>query len=199
MAKSEFTLRLVSALVLIPVTLAAVWYGGLAFGGLLWLGGIAVAWEWSRIVESQAFGARFWSLAVLVTAFVVASGLADAGLALAAIAAGIAVVAGVDLLRRRLNWWSLGAVAGVGMPVLALLVLRGSPMLGLVATIWLMVLVWAGDSAAYVTGRLLGGPRLAPAISPGKTWSGAVGGLIASGVVGLVVAWIIGGTSPVSL
>jgi phosphatidate cytidylyltransferase len=49
-----------------------------------------------------------------------------------------------------------------------------------------MVLIWASDIGAYIVGRLAGGPRLAPSISPGKTWSGAAGGLLAAVAVGVV-------------
>ena len=54
--------------------------------------------------------------------------------------------------------------------------------------LFLLLVVWAGDVGAYLVGRLVGGPRLAPRISPGKTWSGAVGGLLAAVAVGLLAA-----------
>lgn len=196
---SEFQLRLASALVLIPATLGAVWFGGLAFAALIWLGGVLVAWEWSQIVEGKAFGPGFWSLAGLVSVIVAGNvifGAATAIIGASALGAAI-VVAG--LARAGLNWWTLGGIVYVALPVLALLGLRGSVGLGLAATIWLLALVWAGDSAAYATGRLVGGPKLAPAISPGKTWSGAIGGLVASGSVGVIAALMIGGTSVVAL
>ncbi|MHA1523126.1 MAG: phosphatidate cytidylyltransferase [Alphaproteobacteria bacterium] len=196
---SEFQLRLLSALVLIPLTLGVVWFGGWPFAVFIWLGGVLVAWEWSEIVEGRALGPGFWSLAVLVSAVVVANVVFGAGAAL--IAAGVVGVGvgGAEIVRRRLNWWRLGGILYVGLPVLALLAMRGSAMLGLAATIWLLALVWAGDSAAYATGRLVGGPKLAPKISPGKTWSGAIGGLVASGCVGVLAALVIGGTSVLAL
>ena len=54
--------------------------------------------------------------------------------------------------------------------------------------LFLLLLVWASDIGAYLVGRPIGGPRLAPRISPGKTWSGAVGGLLAAVLVGVVAA-----------
>ncbi len=51
-----------------------------------------------------------------------------------------------------------------------------------------VLIVWASDIGAYVFGRLVGGPKLAPAISPGKTWSGAVGGLLCAAAIGLAAA-----------
>ena len=56
------------------------------------------------------------------------------------------------------------------------------------AIFFLFAVVWCSDIGAYAAGRALGGPRLAPAISPGKTWSGAAGGLLAAIVGGGLVA-----------
>lgn len=70
----------------------------------------------------------------------------------------------------------------------ALLWLRADPAAGLGNTAFLMLVVWASDVGAYGAGRSLGGPLLAPQVSPGKTWSGVVGGLCAAAAVGAVFA-----------
>jgi phosphatidate cytidylyltransferase len=57
--------------------------------------------------------------------------------------------------------------------------------------LFLLLIVWAGDIGAYLVGRWVGGPRLAPRISPGKTWSGAIGGLAAAVAVGLIAAHLL--------
>ena len=75
------------------------------------------------------------------------------------------------------------AIAGT-----SLLWLRADPLSGRADVLFVLLIVWAGDIGAYVVGRCIGGPRLAPHISPGKTWSGAVGGLIAAVVTGLLAA-----------
>ena len=69
----------------------------------------------------------------------------------------------------------------------SLLHLRAAPS-GLPNVLFVMAIVWAGDIGAYLAGRALGGPRLAPAISPGKTWSGALGGTLCAILAGLAVA-----------
>ena len=66
----------------------------------------------------------------------------------------------------------------------ALLWLRLDPVAGLRNTVFLLLVVWASDIGAYLVGRLVGGPKLAPAVSPGKTWSGGLGGLLAAVAVG---------------
>jgi phosphatidate cytidylyltransferase len=65
--------------------------------------------------------------------------------------------------------------------------LRGGMIEGRATLIWLLLVVWATDSGAFFVGRALKGPRLAPRLSPKKTWSGAIGGLIAAALVALGV------------
>jgi phosphatidate cytidylyltransferase len=66
--------------------------------------------------------------------------------------------------------------------------LRASPTQGLAAILWLFAIVWGTDIGAYFGGRMIGGPKLAPTISPGKTWSGALVGAAVSAILGLLVA-----------
>jgi phosphatidate cytidylyltransferase len=79
-----------------------------------------------------------------------------------------------------------------GLGAVALVWLRAQSSSGGANVIVLLLVVWASDIGAYVAGRAIGGPRLAPAISPGKTWSGAVGGLAAAAAAGLAASAILG-------
>ena len=89
-------------------------------------------------------------------------------------------------LRGRRRWPALLAgIPYIGLAALSLLWLRGGGAAGGRAVLFLLLVVWASDIGAYLAGRALGGPRLAPAISPGKTWAGAVGGLLAAMLAGL--------------
>jgi phosphatidate cytidylyltransferase len=83
-------------------------------------------------------------------------------------------------------------LAYVALAAASLLYLRADPVAGRVDVVFLVMVVWAADIGGYLVGRMLGGPRLAPRISPGKTWSGAVGGLAAAIAVGLAVAAFLG-------
>ena len=79
--------------------------------------------------------------------------------------------------RAAASLWATIGVALIGLPTIALVWLRSVPELGLDLVLWLLVVVWTTDTAAYLVGRRVGGLRLAPSISPGKTWSGLSGGV----------------------
>jgi phosphatidate cytidylyltransferase len=87
----------------------------------------------------------------------------------------------------------VAGLAYVALAAAALLYLRGDPLAGRNNVLVLVLLIWAVDIGAYLAGRMFGGPRLAPRISPGKTWSGAVGGLAAAIAVGLTAAALLSG------
>jgi phosphatidate cytidylyltransferase len=102
----------------------------------------------------------------------------------------MALVAGARSLAgaARAGWIALGAVYA-GAMLAAPLVIRADPAFGFVAMIVLFAVVWATDVAAYFAGRLVGGPKLWPAVSPKKTWSGAIAGAAAAALsFGLSVA-----------
>jgi phosphatidate cytidylyltransferase len=112
-------------------------------------------------------------------------------LALAALAAGfvLAVIAApspgqVGSGRR----WLAAGVPYIGIGCIALIGLRGDGVAGLGNVLFLVAIVWASDIGAYMAGRLLGGPKLAPRVSPSKTWAGAAGGLLAASLAGALVA-----------
>jgi phosphatidate cytidylyltransferase len=86
-------------------------------------------------------------------------------------------------------WLMASGTLWILLAAVALLWLRADPMTGRANMLFLLLLVWASDIGAYLVGRLVGGPRLAPLISPGKTWSGAVGGLAAALVVSCGAVW----------
>ena len=183
----DLRLRLVTALVLGPLVLACIWLGGVFFTALIALTVVGLAWEWVRIC-----GARVTTppgvvvpAVVLAAAALAAVGLPVAGLLLllpgAALAFGLARGAHPRFL-------ALG-VLYIGLAGVALLTLRHDPAVGRGNVIFLILVVWASDSAAYVAGRALGGAKLWPAVSPGKTWSGAAGGLAGAMAVGVLATW----------
>jgi phosphatidate cytidylyltransferase len=142
----DLSVRLLSALVLAPIGLACVWFGGVAFSAVIGLCVLGLAIEWLVLCRRPGWAAMR--------------------------SAGVAYV----------------LLAGV-----ALLWLRADPVAGRADVLFLLLVVWAGDIGAYLVGRWIGGPRLAPRISPGKTWSGSLGGLIAAIAVGVLTAHLMSG------
>jgi phosphatidate cytidylyltransferase len=76
------------------------------------------------------------------------------------------------------SFWSIIGVPYIGLSALALMILRGDPQFGLIAVYWLLFVVWGADTLAYFAGRLIGGPKLLPSISPKKTWAGLIGAIV---------------------
>src|SRR5277367_5859680 len=87
------------------------------------------------------------------------------------------------------RWLMGGGTLWIVLVAGALLWLRADPASGRANLLFLLLLIWASDIGAYLVGRLIGGPRLAPLISPGKTWSGAAGGIAAALAVGWGAVW----------
>lgn len=84
--------------------------------------------------------------------------------------------------------WLIAGLAWLAISFLALIALRADPVAGRSNVIFVLLVVWATDIGAYLVGRTIGGAKLAPRISPGKTWAGAAGGLVAALLVGLLVS-----------
>lgn len=89
----------------------------------------------------------------------------------------------------RMGWLIAGAFY-IGLPCWALLSLRADPSHGRETLFWLLAVVWATDTGAYAFGRLIGGPKLAPIISPNKTWAGLAGGIGMAAIIGVVSALV---------
>src|ERR1700754_37027 len=123
---SNLVVRVISALVLAPVALAAAWFGGIYFAIFFAVAAAAVFWEWVGLVRSAP---------------------------------------------NRVIWIAAG-FCYAGILLLAPISLRADPQFGIPAIILVFIVVWATDIFAYFIGRAIGGPKLAPSISPKKTWSG---------------------------
>lgn len=139
----DLRLRVISAAVLVPVSLGCLWLGGGPWAGLVAAAAVGLAWEWWSLVRRRP-GRRPWLMLA-------------------------------------------GGAVYLAPAIWALLWLRAAPLIGLANVLFVLLVVWASDIGAYLAGRWLGGPKLAPAISPGKTWSGAAGGTLAAMCVGGVL------------
>jgi phosphatidate cytidylyltransferase len=122
--------RVLSALVLAPIAIAAVYFGGWLFAAFWAIAAAAVLWEWIGLVGLRNYA-----------------------------------------------WVFAGVLYALAM-FLAPVVLREDAQFGMTTIFLLFAIVWTTDIVGYFAGRAIGGPKLAPSISPKKTWSGAIAGLI---------------------
>lgn len=178
--------RLISAAVMIAAALGTTFAGGNWFAAFWILTGLAVHWEWQRLIGGGNQPVRFalGAIVLAATGALASAALPDIAAGLVVLAAlGMAVLAGPG---RRL--WAAGGVFYAGILVGGVCLLRGSTLFGLHAILWLYAIVWGTDIMAYFGGRLIGGPKLWPRVSPRKTWAGFLTGTICGALAGLAVA-----------
>jgi phosphatidate cytidylyltransferase len=186
--------RIVSALILGSIALAMAWWGEKPFAVLVLVIALLMSWEWGRVVRGVEFDLTSIVHAVAVT---IAVGLAAFGYATLGMAALlIATIIAVPLQFGERGLLSAAGVVYTGLPAVALLWLRGDHDWGFHAILLIFALVWATDTFAYLCGRLIGGPKLWPSVSPNKTWSGLIGGVISAAGAGAIYAHVIGASVP---
>jgi phosphatidate cytidylyltransferase len=183
----ELTLRVLSALVLAPLAIATAYAGGFVFIGFWTIAAIGILIEWEKIVGSAHAIRGAGELAVGAAGAVAAMGYLSPG----AVFLALGVVAEWLVTRERRAWSAFG-VAIAGAPLVACILLRADPDYGFLAMIVLFAVVWANDVFGYFVGRLVGGPKLWPRVSPKKTWAGAIGGAVGGVLAAVAVAWFSG-------
>lgn len=177
--RDSLALRVASAVVLGPAAIAASWYGGPIFPGLVAFLCVLMAYEWSRMIERAQMTPVFYALG---GGSAIAMIFAAAGHYLVAFAVCTAsgAAAAFASLKRSRNWkWAAFGAAYILAPSVALVWLRQDVQDGRALLLLLFAIVWSADTGGYIAGRLIGGPKLSPTVSPAKTWAGAVGGLVA--------------------
>jgi len=190
--------RALSAGVLMPIALGAAYLGGWPFAVLVGAVAVLMAREWNRLCRPNRFGALAVVHALVVVAAIALSVLTEITAALVLIAAGMTIIAALSFTSREDAAWPMIGVVYVALPAISCIYLRGDSDFGRAIIVWLFIVVWATDAGAYFVGRALGGPRLAPSISPGKTWAGLFGGIAAAAIAGAVAVMVMG-LMPVSL
>jgi phosphatidate cytidylyltransferase len=180
---SELLVRILSAAVMALVAVGAVLAGSWPFALLVALGAAIVNWEWARLIRGNGLdhAARFQALGLLAVIYFAVTGRFGTACVMAAV-----VLLGLLILRARTpDWaWSAGGVLYMALPAISLVWLRSDATYGATALLFLLVVAWTADTAAFAGGRLIGGPKLAPAVSPKKTWAGLLAGSLVPMLVG---------------
>ncbi len=198
-ATSDLATRFAASVVMIAIACFAIYFGGWPFRLLVLLAAGAMLVEWgdmhrvSRlwtwigtallIVPVLILAERFFPAADSQPAALDLDSLAPVGIAIG-ITAAIGLVLGAVSRRLAVGWGFLY----VAIPSLALVVLNWA---WFELVFWLMLVTWSTDIFAYFAGRGIGGPKLAPRVSPNKTWAGLIGGMAGAAAVGALAAWLL--------
>lgn len=183
----DLGVRTLSAAVLVPAVMLDVWAGGVWFELFIALICVLMAREWVTLTHSgddRQFALH--AAAAMAGAFVPSVVTIWPAL----VAVGVIWAVSVLLIMMKggkTTMWSWLGVPYVSLPAIALVILRADPTKGLLAIIWVLVIVWSADICAYFAGRIIGGPKLAPVLSPKKTWAGLGGAVAGSAVASALV------------
>jgi len=187
--------RIVTAVVLLALLIPALWSDAAWPFPVMMLAFVAAAgWEWARLNGASGLRALGWAAAVALAGLVAwGSGMMGVNLHGLVVLAALAWVFGGPLaLRVGVDGWARAPVfgrrvLGVGVVTAAWVALVEARSLGLAFVLSVFCTVWVADIAAYAGGRFFGRNKLAPRISPGKSWEGALSGVVA--VWGLAWGW----------
>ena len=174
---SSLGLRIISSLVMVPLVVGAVYFGNPYLFLLLLLTGAMLCWEWSSMIKSAnpALYATIYTVCMVISVL----------FPLSLLWLIIILFAGI-LAAYKARKEAHPVLLALGVPYIALGL--GSiawiyQVTDWVGIMWLILAVWSVDVGGYVFGTTLKGPKLAPKISPNKTWSGLIGGVVLAGVV----------------
>ncbi len=187
----ELALRVVSALVMLALVLGATFAGGTWFAAFCALAVFLVAIEFSALARLSLPNGFLAAILAAAAATVGAWFVLGPERSFQAFLGCLVLIAIAQFtLQKKL--WGAACLAYSVLPFLSLSLLRGDSEKGLHAVLFVFACVFAADTFAYFAGRAIGGPKLAPGISPNKTWSGFIGGLAGSVVIGLLLLVLLG-------
>ncbi len=179
---SELATRTLTGLGMIALALVALAFGGFPFWLLAVIAGVFMMAEWSELHSAEPKTKRLGQYVLFVPLAIMCPIAAGPNFFALGLLVGAFFFLTIVTRRPQLG---LG-VLYCGLPVYALLLIRHEPD-GIRNALWALSLVWATDIGAYFAGRSIGGPKLAPTISPNKTWAGLIGGIIVATIVALAL------------
>jgi len=184
---SNLLMRVLAAVVLVPVAVGAAYAGGPFWMALATLGAAGLFIEWQMLVngaQTPVLAAGVFALVMLAAAL----NLHDVGMALIMIGAGILATGAFTTQEARL--WAPAGMIYAGSALFAAILIRQDTERGFAALMFVLLIVWLTDILGYFAGRGFGGPKLWVRVSPNKTWAGAIGSTLGSLVFAIVYGWL---------
>ncbi|WP_157970051.1 phosphatidate cytidylyltransferase [Pelagibacterium sediminicola] len=179
--------RLLSAIVLIPLTVIALVAGWIPFALLIGLVMAGAYREWEKMITGRESG---WPGTLFMGLFAIVALAHPMNGAWASAVVVIVAVFIAIFVKAPNRHWRIAGVVFFSTVAIAFMAIRGSSAAGIWSGVFLATVVWLTDTGAYFVGRLVGGTKLSPDVSPSKTWSGAAGGLTLGTLGGMLVWWL---------
>ncbi len=190
----DWITRPVFAFLLAGIVIAAVYFDKPYLEIMVAVSVMLAAREWHRMVGEGRFAVELLATTSVIWLSLAAFLYGPVAIAPPLVlAAGTLLVLGIGYARRSNPLWHAGGVVYLGIPALAILALRDFTPHGTWVLIGLFLIVWATDTGAFLVGNLIGGPKLAPVLSPNKTWSGFLGGIVSAAAVLAIFIAVLGG------
>lgn len=190
-ATRDLQKRVTSGVVMVCVALALVYAGVWPFAVLILAVSLVMSWEWGHLVRGSSADIGFTVHLVAVTVAIALAVGGNSALALCALAVGC--IAMLPLTWGQRSGLSALGILYVGLAAVSLVWLRLDPSYGCAAVLFLFLVVWTTDTMAFAVGRLIGGPKLWPSISPNKTWAGFLGGILSGAALAAAYAAFVPG------
>lgn len=186
---ADLKVRLASGVVLVVVALGALAGGPYAFGAVVTIVAALMSWEWGRVVRSVEPDIPMVVHVAAVALAGVLTIMQAAALGLAVLIVGTFLI--IALMFGSRPMLSALGVLYTGLPAVALIWIHADAPLGVIAIVLLIIIVATTDTFAFFCGRLIGGPKLIPRLSPNKTWSGLIGGVTAAAIAAAFYGWVV--------
>jgi phosphatidate cytidylyltransferase len=187
---SDLATRTIVGVVLAALAFTCVLFGGWPFRLLVVLAGALILLEWYEMTHVAPLALRVVGVALFLGICVASiwnSDFTQGSVMVTAVLSAAVMILSYLTKQRGLYWGGLGFAYAM-LPCVALLYLRDVPTRGSTIVLWVIALVVATDTGAYFSGRIIGGPKLLPSVSPKKTWAGLLGGMSCAGLVGFAFA-----------
>lgn len=184
--KHELITRVVTALILVPLVLYLIYAGGFIYKGFLVILTLLIGHEYECLTHLPKKSRGIFTAGLFATVFWLLTTNDALALVHGAVMAGVVgfVVFEIGVILNKTQMkWAGGGIAYICIPIFSLGIIQmlsGTPYW----VFWLVAIIWGCDTGAFATGKLIGGPKLAPKISPNKTWAGFAGGLVFGAAAG---------------